>query len=166
MKALLVLFSLTCLISCRVRDLTAKDAYNEFVGRNDYRGGVSAFEQEIAAHPADVRLLVGLGLLHYSFGEYAEATFTFERALSIDPMHPVAHNYLALALSAQAKAEAALKHLDLALKADPTFSDAHFNRAVILVTKQPPEKVQAREAYKRAISLGSEPDSVLENLLK
>ena len=107
-----------------------------------------------------------MGQLHYSFNEYAEATFTFERALSIDPMHPVAHNYLALALSAQAKAEAALTHLDLALKSDPTFSDAHFNRAVILATRHPPDKVQAREAYERAIRLGSEPDSVLEKLLK
>lgn len=166
MKALLILLLLGCAIRSIAADLTSTDAYRDFVNRKDYEGGVSAFEREIAAHPTDVRLLFGLGQLHYSFVKYSEAKAAFERLLSIDPSHTFTHNFLGILLSQQGRATAALKHLDLAIKADPAYADAYFNRAVILATNQPPDKIAAKESYKRAISLGCEPDYELEKLLK
>lgn len=132
----------------------------------DYKGGVAAFEAEIAAHPTDARLLLGLGLLHYSFTKYTDAKAALERALILEPANAVAHHYLGLALSQEGRPAESLKHLDLAIKFNPHYGDAHFNRAVVLATANPPNKSAARSSYKQAISLGCEKDTALEQLLK
>ena len=166
MKALQILLLLASSFHCVAGDLTAKDAFKAFLNRNDYKGGVAALEREIAAHPADVRLLVGLGQLHSCFEKYAEAKAALDRALSVDPAHAVAHNYMGKILFEQGKPTEALKHLDLAIKSNPTYADAHFNRAVVLMCDNPPNKTAARESYKRAISLGCSTDIQMEELLK
>jgi tetratricopeptide (TPR) repeat protein len=153
-------------VQCIAADLTSKDAYRQFVVRKDYEGGVAAFTQEIAAHPSDVRLLLGVAQLHLSFIRYAEARAAFERALVLDPTNVFAHNTLAIVLSQQGHPTDALRHLELALKANPDYVDAHFNRAVILATNRPPDKPAARESYKRALALGCEPDKELEKLIE
>jgi tetratricopeptide (TPR) repeat protein len=160
-----VLFS-CIVVQCIATDLTAKDAYRQFVDRKDYEGGVAAFTREIAAHPSDARLLLGVAQLHLSLARYAEARAAFERVLVLDPANTFAHNSLAIVLSQLGHATAAVKHLDLAIKTDPDYADAYFNRAVILATNQPPDKPAARESYKRALTLGCEPDKELEKLIK
>ena len=147
---------------CAAGDLTSKEAFI----REEYKRGIAAFETKIAAHPADAGLLVGLGQLHYRFNKYTEAKSTLERALAIEPNHAVAHNYLGMMLSQEGRMKEALKHFDLAIKSNPNYADAHFNRAVALATSTPPDKAAARESYKRAVGLGSESDSPLEQVIK
>ena len=53
-----------------------------------------------------------------------------------------------------------------ALAVNPDYADAHFNLAVVYATNEPPAKEQAKEHYKKATSLGVEPDSALEKLLR
>jgi Flp pilus assembly protein TadD len=166
MKAFLILFLLAWSVHCVAADLTSQDAYKQFTARNDYEGGVTAFTREIAAHPADVRLLIGLGLLHFSSAKYTEAKTVLERASALDPTNTAVHNLLAVVLSNQGHPAEAIKHLDLAIEANPDYADAYFNRAVILATNQPSDKPAARESYTRAISLGCEPDKELEKLIK
>jgi tetratricopeptide (TPR) repeat protein len=166
MKALPILLLVATSLHCIAGDLTTKDAFKDFVTRKDYKGGVAAFETEIATHPTDARLFLGLGQLHYSFAKYTDAKAALEHTLLLEPANSVAHNYLGVTLSQERRAAEALKHLDLAIKSDPSYGDAHFNRAVVLATRNPPNKSAARDSYKQAISLGCEQDSALEQLLK
>jgi Tfp pilus assembly protein PilF len=68
--------------------------------------------------------------------------------------------------SQQGRTKSALEHLELAIKSDPNYADAHFNLAVIHATSGPPNIPAARAAYQRARSLGVGADSALETLIK
>ena len=57
-------------------------------------------------------------------------------------------------------------HVWRALELSPDYADAHFNLAVVFGTQTPPNKEEARKHYKRAVELGAEPDSALEQLIK
>ena len=166
MKSVPILFFVATSLHCVAGDLTSKDAFKDYVSRKDYRGGVADFEAAIAVHPTDARLLLGLGQLHYSLAKYPEAKAALERALVLEPTNAVAHNYLGIALSQEGRAAEALKHLDIAIKSNPGYGDAHFNRAVVLATSNPANRAAARDSYKQAISLGCEQDTAFEQLLE
>ena len=59
-----------------------------------------------------------------------------------------------------------IEELETATELDPNYADAHFNLAVVFGTQSPPNKDEARKHYKRAIELGAEPDTALEQLIK
>src|SRR5207253_1092045 len=98
--------------------------------------------------------------------KYPEAKVAFERSLALEPTNAVAHNYLGIVLAQDGRTVEALKHLDLAIKSDSKYGDAHYNRAVVLTLISPPNKPEARASYDRAISLGCDRDTVLEQKMK
>ena len=52
-----------------------------------------------------------------------------------------------------------------AIAVNPDYAEAHFNLAVVYATNEPPAREQAKVHYKKATSLGAEPDAALEKLL-
>jgi tetratricopeptide (TPR) repeat protein len=124
------------------------------------------FKKAIAVAPDDSFSHRTLGIVYYQQSKYDEAIQSLTKAIAITPKDPISHNYLGIGASAKGWQEAALKELETAIALDPNYADANFNLAVIYATMQPPNKELARKYYKRAVELGAEPDSALEQLVK
>ena len=88
------------------------------------------------------------------------------KSLAINPKNPTAHNYLGITAAQKGWIEAAQKELETAIQLDPKYADAWFNLAVTQTLKNPPNKEEARKAYKKAVELGAEPDPAMEQTLK
>lgn len=125
-----------------------------------------AFKKAIAIAPEDAFSRCTLGIVYYSEGKYDEAVNELTKALAINPKNATAHNYLGITASQKGWQEAAQKELETAVALDPQYADAHFNLAVVFATQQPPSKEKARKHYQLATTLGAEPDSALEQLIK
>lgn len=131
-----------------------------------YKLAEEAFKKAIAVAPEDDFSHCTLGIVSYQQGKFDDAIQSLTRALAINPKNPTAHNYLGITASQKGWQEAAQKELETAVAIDANYADAHFNLAVVFATQNPPNKEQARMHYKRAVELGAEPDSALEQLLK
>jgi Flp pilus assembly protein TadD len=123
------------------------------------------FNQAIAIAPDDGFSHCTLGIVYYQQSKYDDAINELTKALAINPKNATAHNYLGISESQKGRPETAEKELKLAISMDPNYADAHFNLAVVLVTCQSPKKGEANEYYQRALKLGSERDSALEQLI-
>jgi tetratricopeptide (TPR) repeat protein len=124
-----------------------------------------AFQKSIALAPGDAFSHRTLGITYYQRAEWNDATIELTAAIALDPKDAVAHNYLGIVLSQKGSPAAAEKELETATKLDPDYADAHFNLAVVLATENPPKRREANEHYQRALKLGSERDSALEQLI-
>lgn len=131
-----------------------------------YKLAEEAFKKAIAVAPEDDFSHCTLGIVFYQQGKFDDAIQSLTRALAINPKNPTAHNYLGITASQKGWQEAAQKELETATAIDPNYADAHFNLAVVFATQSPPNKDEARKHYKRAVELGAEPDTALEQLLK
>ncbi len=131
-----------------------------------YKLAEEAFRKAIAVAPEDDFSHCTLGIVAYQQGKFDDAIQALTRALAINSKNPTAHNYLGITASQKGWQEAAQKELETATAIDPNYADAHFNLAVVFATQNPPNKDEARKHYKRAVELGAEPDSSLEQLLK
>lgn len=131
-----------------------------------YKLAEEAFQKAIAVAPEDDFSHCTLGIVYYQKGEFDHAIGSLTRALAINAKNPTAHNYLGITASQKGWQESALKELETAVSIDPNYADAHFNLAVVFATQNPPNKDEARKHYKRAVELGAEPDTALEQLIK
>ena len=124
------------------------------------------FKKAIAIAPEDSFSYCTLGIVYFRQDKLDDAINSLTKALAINPKYAMAHNYLGIAASQKGWQEAAIKELQAALALDPNYPDANFNMAVIYATQQPPNKETAQKYYKKAVSLGAEPDKSLEEILK
>lgn len=131
-----------------------------------YKLAEETFKKAIAVAPEDDFSHCTLGIVEYQQGKFDEAINELTKALAINPKNATAHNYLGITASQKGWQEAAQKELETATAIDPSYADAHFNLAVVFATQTPPNKEAARQHYKRAIELGAEPDSALEQMIK
>lgn len=105
------------------------------------------------------------GHRYFSQAKYDEALKGLSKALEINPKNAVALNYLGISASQKGWSDGAQKALERAAALNPFYADACFNLAVILATNNPPDKENARKWYERAIKLGSESDSAIEQII-
>jgi Tfp pilus assembly protein PilF len=131
-----------------------------------YKLAIEAFTKAVAIAPEDDFSHCTMGIVRYQMAEFDNAIQALTRALAINPKNATAHNYLGITASQKGWQEAAQKELETATELDPNYADAHFNLAVVFGTQSPPNKDEARKHYKRAIELGAEPDTSLEQLIK
>jgi Tfp pilus assembly protein PilF/septal ring factor EnvC (AmiA/AmiB activator) len=131
-----------------------------------YKLAIEAFNKAVAIAPEDDFSHCTMGIVRYQMGEFDNAIQALTRALAINPKNATAHNYLGITASQKGWQEAAQKELETATELDPNYADAHFNLAVVFGTQSPANKEEARKHYKRAIELGAEPDTSLEQLIK
>lgn len=141
------------------------------LGVVEYRQGKVKLAEEklkkaIVVAPDDAFSYRTLGIVYYSESKYDEAVQALTKTIAINQKDSIAHNYLGITASQKGWQEAALKELETAIALDSKYADAYFNLAVIYATMQPSNKEEARKYYKRAIELGSDPDSALEQLIK
>ena len=154
--------------------LLARDPKNPYLLSNQ---GVVLFRQDklksaevmlkkaVAAAPADPFAQATLGIVYYRMHRYDEAMASLTTAIQLESKNPTAHNYLGITASQKGYPEAAMEELQKAIALNPNYADAYFNLAVVYATKQPPDKVRAREAYDKAVHFGASPDPTLDKLI-
>src|SRR6476619_7347692 len=122
-------------------------------------------KKAVALSPKDEFAHTTLGIVYYRQSKFDEAITELTTALGINPKSATAHNYLGITASQKGWQEAAEKEMLDAIAVNPDYADAHFNLAVVYATNEPPAREQAKVHYKKATSLGAEPDAALEKLL-
>ena len=123
-------------------------------------------KKAVTLAPKDEFSHTTLGIVYYRQSKYDDAVTELTKALGINPRSATAHNYLGITASQKGWQEAAEKEMLDAIAVNPDYADAHFNLAVVYATNEPPAKEQAKLHYKKATSLGAEPDPALEKLLR
>src|SRR6476619_7137349 len=122
-------------------------------------------KKAVALAPKDEFAHTTLGIVYYQQNKFDDELSELTQSLAINPNSATAHNYLGITASQKGWQEAAEKEMLEAIAVKPDYADAHFNLAVIYATNEPPAKEQAKVHYKKATSLGAEPDPALEKLL-
>ena len=125
-----------------------------------------SFRKALAIAPEDSFCWCTLGIVYYSQGKYDEAVNALTKSLAINSRNATAHNYLGITAAQKGWMEAAQKELETALQLEPKYADAYFNLAVVMATKTPADKVEAKRCYDKAVELGAEADPAMEALVK
>src|SRR6476646_8834098 len=100
---------------------------------------------------AEFRALVADAMAHFQAGRLVEAESAYRMALAIVPADPgVTHN-LGVTIAAQGRHRSAVECFEAALKADPGYASAHYNRAVALMRLG--EAREAINAFSRTAAL-------------
>ena len=125
-----------------------------------------ALKKAIEINPKDSFAATNLGIVYCKQGRFDEAIASLQEAIASDAKDHIAENYLGICYGEKGqkdKAEDAFKQ-SIAIRDD--YADAHFNLAVLYATADPPSMDQARQHYKKAVSLGSTADPSLEKLFQ
>jgi tetratricopeptide (TPR) repeat protein len=105
-------------------------------------------------------LLLGMNSLEKSRDD--EALADLMQAVLRDESNPRAHNYLGIAAGRKGLEELSERELRRAAELDPSYADAHFNLAVLYLSRTPPRIEMVRRHYQRALDLGAQRDPALE----
>ena len=125
-----------------------------------------SFRKALAIAPEDSFSWCTLGIVYYSQEKYDDAVNALTKSLAINSKNATAHNYLGITAAQKGWMEAAQKELETALQLDAKYADAWFNLAVVMATKSPANKPEAKKAYDKAVELGAAPDAAMEALEK
>ena len=130
-----------------------------------FKQAEETFKKALAIAPEDAFCWSTIGIVYYQEEKFDEAVNALTKSLAINPRNPTAHNYLGITAASKGWQEAAQKELESAVQLDPKYGDAWYNLAITLATKQPPDKVEARKAYEKALELGIPKEQTMEDLL-
>jgi tetratricopeptide (TPR) repeat protein len=113
------------------------------------------------------------GLAHYLLGRtyflqnrLDEALTRFEEGLTYDPQNAKAHNCVGVISTRKGWLTRAERAFTNAVSIDPEFGDAHFNLALLHVSKEQPDAKSAEEHYFKALHLGVPRDAKIETFLE
>lgn len=124
-----------------------------------------ALEKSLRLAPGDIYASVNLANVLARQERYDEAIEILKEVLKNDPKNAVANNYLAIALGKKGNYAEAEEFFQRSILLDGSYSNAHFNLAVMYANTEPPSLRLARKHYEIAKSLGAEPDPVMERRL-
>jgi tetratricopeptide (TPR) repeat protein len=103
------------------------------LGRTDE--ALTDFDAALALMPGHPGALYNRGNALLDAGRYMEAIASFDRALAVVPAHMPAWNNRGRALQALDRHADAVASFDKAIALDKDYADAHFNRALSLLTR-------------------------------
>lgn len=116
-------------------------------------GGDSDKDPKSTASLSAADTLVQTALQQLDQGDEAKARATFENVLELDSDNAYAHYNLGLMAQDAGKDKLAIKHYDAALKADPQFTSALYNKGILLENDDLEASV---ELYRKAIAVDSD----------
>jgi tetratricopeptide (TPR) repeat protein len=127
---------------------------NNLVQLRAFDEAAQVFTAAIARHPGSARLHVGLGIAHYSRGQYEDAVTSFCRAADLAPSDPRAYQFLGEMYGvAPALGDEVTRRLADFVKTHPRNALAHFHYAMSLWKGRPagsqPADMQRVEALLR-----------------
>lgn len=114
--------------------------------------------------PDNAKLNHQVGTLYFFQGEIDKAEDYYLKALVLDENNAKIYNDLALIDVERKQFEQAVKHLQQALKLQPTLPEAQYNLAI--VRELMADKANAIKAWKKYIELDSEPNSEWNKIAK
>ncbi|MEM6279822.1 MAG: tetratricopeptide repeat protein [Verrucomicrobiota bacterium] len=113
------------------------------------------------------------GLAHYLLGRayflqdrLDDALAKLEEGLTYDPQNAKAHNTVGVISTRKGWVARAEKAFTSAVSINPKYGDAHFNLAVLYVTRENPNPKAAEKHYFEALHLGVPRDAAIEGFLK
>ena len=120
----------------------------------------------IEISPDDAFSHTTLGIILLKTGQADPAMKSLLTAIYLDPSDPSAFNYLGVAFEQKGDRDRAIQEIGKALKLSPAYAEAYFNLAVLHASGDAASKQLAKKYYSKALELGAQPDSQLEQLLK
>ena len=112
-------------------------------------GGSSSSDEKAAPKLSAADTLAQTGLRQLQKGEDEKARATFENVLQLDSGNVFAHYNLGLLAQGDGKTSQAIKQYDAALKTDPKFTSALYNKGILLETTDVDGAVAL---YRRAVA--------------
>ena len=134
--ALVILLATTAILSLKSNE---KDyGHNHAaVQSNDSKestmSAIASLEQLAAEHPEKPEYFTQLGNLYYDNGEYEKAVAHYLESLKLSPEDPHVETDLATCYHYLGRHEEALEILNRVIQYRPDFSQARFNKGVVLV---------------------------------
>lgn len=119
-------------------------------------------EKALAADWRNSQAWLLLGMNSLAKNRDAEALADLMQAVIRDESNPRTHNYLGIAAGRCGLADLSERELRRAAELDPDYADAHFNLAVLYMSRTPPLVEMARRHYQRSLDLGSPRDAAIE----
>ena len=98
-----------------------------------YDGAIDVLRDQLRRQGATSRVYTELGLIYRAQQREDLAQLVLAKALELDSKDPAAHNALALLYLDQGKAQEAFDQFDQATALDPSYIDARFNKASVLL---------------------------------
>jgi len=99
----------------------------------DLDGRITALQQLSAREPQNPDYPAQIGNLYYDSGQYAKAAEFYQRSLNIRPRDPNVETDLATCLHYIGQDDRALQVLDNVLEYNPSFTQAKFNKGIVLI---------------------------------
>ena len=125
-----------------------------------------SLQKALAYEPENEPAAFALGITYYKQERWKDAMTYFEKSLAKRPDNATGRHYMGIIATKLSLLERAEREFKTALAIDPKYGEAHFNRAVLDVTWDPPQWDKARTEYDEAIKKGVKPDANLEKLLQ
>ena len=114
------------------RNATARLASLLREGRQ-YNDAVAVIRDTLRTAGANANVYVELSLVYLAQRRYELAELVLAKAAKIDPKEPSVHNAYALLALRRGKSQEAFDRFDYATSLDPSYLDARFNKAAVLV---------------------------------
>jgi Tfp pilus assembly protein PilF len=134
------------------------------MARRDYKQADYTLAKVLKLQSGNVNAIMLSGWSALQQNDLRKATDQFEEAIERKPGSAQLHVYLAMVLDRREKKSAAVEELRKAIKIDPYNPEAQYNLSVLLATRKKTVK-EARTCYERAIRLGHQPSTELEQIL-
>ncbi len=112
---------------------------------------IAALERAHEANPDSVRMALSLGDAYFAARRCDEAAAAYAAALALSPGHPSAATRIAMIWHVRGDDDRAERLIDQVLAAAPDHQEAHYDRAVILFSRQ--KVAAARQAWARAAEI-------------
>jgi tetratricopeptide (TPR) repeat protein len=94
---------------------------------------IAELERLAAEHPEHAEHQTQLANLYYDAGQYEKASAHYQESLKIHPQNPHVETDLATCYHYLGQNDKALEILNRVLKANPDFSQAKFNKGIVLI---------------------------------
>jgi tetratricopeptide (TPR) repeat protein len=99
----------------------------------DFDDAVEVLRDAVRVSGASVKIYVELGLIYVAQKRFELAQLVLAKAAEIDAKDPAIYNALAVLALRQGKAQEAFERFDQAVSLDPSYIDARFNKAAVLL---------------------------------
>lgn len=116
-------------------------------------------------HPDNIAVRLLIGVVQCRVRKFDDAVFLLENLIEETPGNADAHVILGTAYFGLNRSDDAVGQMKKALELEPSHKEAHFNLAQIMLSIKPPDKDEAKNHYRKALSLGIAGDEELSALL-
>lgn len=99
----------------------------------EFDDAVNVLRNTVRVSGASARIYVELGLIYIAQKRFELAQLVLTKATELDAKDPAVYNALAVLALRQGKAQEAFERFDQAVSLDPSYLDARFNKAAVLL---------------------------------